>query len=276
VENNYHALNFGLESVGERKRAISVSLIREMHAMLLRNVRGHDRTPGQFRIVPAHIGTSDRIEEARFVPAPPQMILSAMETLEAFIAAPSDLPVVAQVAMIHYQFEAIHPFADGNGRIGRVLILLLLCAKGILPVPLLNPSAFLESHRREYYDHLLSVSQRGRWTEWIQFFARGLATEATNAAKRIDRLRDLELGYYQRFQTARSSALILKLIDELFVTPAITPQGAARILKITPTSAQKNIDKLVAARVLVEITKQQRNRVYLAKDISRAVTGKTS
>lgn len=276
VNNNYQALSFGLESVSEHKRRISVSLLREMHAMLLRNVRGHDHTPGRFRKVQAHIGNSNRIEEARFVPPPPHLVLPAMEELEAFISKPTDLPPLARVAMIHYQFEAIHPFADGNGRIGRILILLLLCADGILPVPLLNPSAFLESNRREYYDELLSVSQRGAWTQWITFFAGAVGSEATEAAQRINRLRELEVRYYTRFQTARSSALLLKLIDELFVTPAITLRQASRVLGVSPTSAQNNIDKLIAAGILVEITEQQRNRVYIAREIQRAVAGKVA
>ncbi len=276
VINNYEALRFGLESVGARGRPISLGLIREMHAVLMRGVRGADRTPGQFRTVQAHIGTTDQIGQARFVPAPPHHVLPAMEALEQYIRTPGELPTLVRAAMIHYQFEAIHPFADGNGRIGRVLILLLLSAEGALPIPLLNPSSFLEAHRREYYDHLLAVSQRGEWSQWLIFFLRAIAHEGREALARVERLRRLQSKYNDLFQRARSPALLLRLVDELFVTPAITLQTATRRLKVTPRSAQKIIEKLVGAGVLSEITGRRRNRVYMAKQILSAMQGKKS
>ena len=176
--------------------------------------------------------------------------------------------------MIHYQFEAIHPFEDGNGRIGRVLILLLLRAEGILPLPLLNPSTFLEAHRDEYYQHLLDVSQKGTWAEWVKFFARGIEAAAADAIAQIDRLRGLQAEYYGKLQTARSSALLLKLVDELFVRQAITTTRAAEVLGVTYVAAQSSIDKLVAAGILREITGQKRNKLYLADGIIAAVRGR--
>ena len=139
VANNERALAFGLEAVEKQRREVGVSLIKEMHRLLLDNARGEDKQPGEFRTRQVHIGNSRRIEEARFVPAPPLLVPELMDRLIDYIHAPSDLPPLARSAMIHYQFEAIHPFADGNGRIGRVLILMLLCAEKVLPLPLLNP-----------------------------------------------------------------------------------------------------------------------------------------
>jgi Fic family protein len=198
-----------------------------------------------------------------------------MEQLEQFIGSPSLLPPLARVAMIHYQFEAIHPFADGNGRIGRVLILLLLCSEKVLPVPLLNPSAFLERHRAEYYRQLLAVSQRRTWNDWVTFFAQGVAQEASDAMGRVQELDRLREQYQRRVQTARASALLPKLVDQLFVNPAITTNRAAEVLNVKFNSAQKTIDKLLGAGIIKELTGQKRNRIYLATDILAAIEGKT-
>ncbi len=138
VDNNFRTLRFGLTAI--KRRPISQSLIREMHQLLLKGVRGQDKTPGAYRQVQAHIGRSGDIREARFVPAPPHRVPDCMEQLEHFIVHDTTVPRLARLAMIHYQFEAIHPFADGNGRIGRVLILLMMCHTGLLPLPLFNPS----------------------------------------------------------------------------------------------------------------------------------------
>lgn len=272
VHNNLRAIEHGVEQV--KHRPISLSLIREMHQVLLKGVRGEDKTPGQFRTTQAHIGRTHDIAEARFVPAPPHGIGPAMEAMESFIQAPCQLPPLVRVAMIHYQFEAIHPFADGNGRIGRVLILLLLCTEKVLPLPLLNPSAFLERHRREYYDRLLNVSQRGAWAEWVTFFARGIAQEAADAVDRVESLDRLRAEYHERVQTARASALLPKLVDQLFVNPAITTNAAARLLRVGYTSAQKSIEKLLRLGVLKEFTGQKRNRIFIAPEILSAIGGR--
>jgi Fic family protein len=273
VHNNERALAYGLKSVQERGRAIGVPLIKDMHDLLLRGVRGGDKSAGQFRSVQVFIGRTERIEDAWFVPAPPGHVPELMDQLAAHIQTPADVPPIARAAMIHYQFEAIHPFEDGNGRIGRVLILLLLCADGLLPLPLLNPSTFLEAHREEYYQHLLDVSQKGAWTDWVKFFARGIESAAVDALDRIDRLKTLQAAYHAKLQKARSSALLLRFVDELFVGQAISTTRAAAVLGVTYAAAQSNIDKLVDAGILREITGQKRNRLYLAEGIINAVKG---
>ena len=274
VANNERALAFGLEAVETRHRPISLSLIKEMHRLLLENVRGEDKEPGRFRNHQVHIGKTTRIEDARFVPAPPLLVPELMDQLIDYIHSPSDLPPLARSAMIHYQFETIHPFTDGNGRIGRVLILMLLCAEKILPLPLLNPSAFLERHREEYYQHLSDVSHKGRWTQWVRFFARGMADEAMDAVTRIDRLRNLQADYLRRLQSVRASSLLLRLVDELFVTPVISVNRAAELLEVGYTSARKNIDKLVKTGIAWEISGKRRDRLYFAGEIIEAVEGK--
>ena len=274
VGNNFRALEYGLGSLDNRP--INLPLIREMHQILLTGVRGHDKTPGQFRTVQAHIGRSNRIAEARFVPAPPHAVLPAMEALEQFITTPAGVPPLARAAMAHYQFEAIHPFADGNGRIGRVIILLMLSADRLLPVPLLNPSAYLERNRAEYYDHLLRVSQRGAWRDWIAFFARGVVEEAADAVDRVTRLDALRDRYRAAALTGRPSALLPRLIDQLFADPVITTKQAAEFLGVNPNSAQKSIDRLLSTDILREHTGQKRNRVYVAHEILTALNGPTA
>jgi Fic family protein len=274
VANNERALSFGLEAVQKRHRRVSNSVIKEMHRLLLEDARGEVKHPGEFRDRQVHIGKSRRIEEARFVPPPPLLVPELMDQLIDYIHAPSDLPPLARSAMIHYQFEAIHPFADGNGRIGRVLILMLLCAEKVLPLPLLNPSDFLERHRDEYYQHLLDVSQKGAWTEWVAFFARGVAEEAMDAVDRIDRLRSLQADYLRRLRSVRASSLLLRLVDELFMTPVMTVNRAAELLEVGYTSAQKNIDRLVRTGIAWEITRRGRDRLYFAGEIIEAVEGK--
>lgn len=171
VDNNFRAIEFGLKAI--KNRPLSVGLIKEMHQILLRGTTGEESKPGEFRRVQAHIGSSRDIRAARFVPAPPHAITDCMDALATYMAEDTTIPRVARLALIHYQFEAIHPFEDGNGRIGRVLILLLMSKFGMLPLPLFNPSAYLEQNRRAYYDHLLDVSQRGEWAGWIEFLSRG-------------------------------------------------------------------------------------------------------
>lgn len=274
VANNEAALTFGLESVQEHHREISLSLIKQMHHLLLTDVRGGEKEPGQFRTIQVHIGRSDSIDEATYVPPPPLQVPDLMEQLVAYIRTPSDLPPLVRSAMIHYQFEAIHPFADGNGRIGRVLILMLLCAEKVLPLPILNPSAFLERHRDQYYRHLLDISCKGRWSEWIKFFIRGMASEAMDAVERIDRLRSLQADFLRRLQKARASSMLLRLLDELFVQQTLTVKRAAELLGVGYTSALKNIGKLVDARIVWEITSRERNRIFFAGEIVEAVEGK--
>lgn len=265
VENNFRALEFGLKSIKDRE--VSTHLIKQMHQILLKEVRGHDMTPGEFRKVQAHIGRSNDIREARFVPPPPHRVQECMDQLEQFMRAPSPVPRIARLAMIHYQFEAIHPFADGNGRIGRVLILLLMCEMKLLPLPLFNPSAYLESHRREYYDHLLSVSQHGTWGEWIEFFSESITHECEQTINRIEALEELRRAYQAKIQTSRFSAKLSKLVDELFGLPRVRLEDVQRILDVWPPSAQRYIDRLTTLGILREVTGGARNRVYLAEPI---------
>lgn len=265
VNNNFRTLEFAIASA--QHRPLTVGLIREMHAVLLDGVRGHDKTPGKFRTAQAHIGRSADIGEARFVPSPPHAIESSMDELARYLTSHDSLPGTVRAALVHYQFETIHPFADGNGRVGRVLLLLQLIKEQVLPAPLFNPSAQLERHRTRYHDHLLNVSQKGDWAGWIHFFASSLTNEAADAAQRIERLESLREDYYVRVRAPRASALLPKLIDELFVEPSLSVGEVAQKLDVQFTSAQKLLDRLMQAGILREVTGRPRNRVYLAQGI---------
>ncbi len=268
VLNYVAALDHGLAQLAAGV-PLGLWLLRDIHARLMSGVRGHDKRPGQFRNCAVLIGRTNRFENARFVPPDHPQVEPLMRDLEGFLRAPGPLPVVVQLALAHYQFEAIHPFMDGNGRLGRLLITLLLCERGVLPHPLLYLSAYLEAHSREYRDGLLEVSQTGDWGGWVQFIAHGVAEQAEDAVARAVRLMDLREQYRRRTQAAGGPAPVLDLIDRLFTSPAVTVTGVERLLTVAYTTAQRYINGLVAEGVLAEATGRPRNRVYMAPEIFR-------
>ena len=275
VANYVDALEYGLKRITELP--ISLRLMREMHARLISGVRGEQLTPGEFRRSQNWIGPPGcTLSDATYVPPPEGEMREALGELEKYLHAPSPLPPLVRLALVHYQFEAIHPFLDGNGRIGRLLITLLLCAEGLLPLPLLYLSAYFERHRPEYYRWLLGVSQQGQWPEWISFFLQGVEEQARDAIKRSSRLLDLWRSYRERLQSARSSPLELQLVDELFSSPAISAARATELLGVTPRAAQHNIDKLVSEGILEETTGRQRNRIYAASSIIQIIEAETA
>ena len=241
VANYVRALEYGFERMKELP--FSLRLIREVHERLLEGVRGVDRRPSSFRTIQNYITKPGQpIQDARFVPPPPTELGPSLDQFEKFLNPKSGLPMLIALALTHYQFETIHPFVDGNGRIGRLLLSLLLCERGPLAKPHLYLSACFEKNREQYVDLLLGVSRSGAWQEWIQFFLRGVAFQSQDAILRSQKLLELWLQYRGRMQTARASALGLNLIDALFSTPALTVPMAAARLKITYASAQLNVD----------------------------------
>ncbi|HOU59328.1 MAG TPA: Fic family protein [Kiritimatiellia bacterium] len=266
VANYVKALEYGLKRV--ETLPLSLRLIREIHAQLLDGVRGDHLTPGEFRRTQNWIGPAGcTLQDATYVPPPVTQMHECLSTLEKYFHSPSELPPLVRLALVHYQFESIHPFLDGNGRIGRLLITLLLCKERLLPQPLLYLSEFFERKRDEYYRLLLAVSQRGAWHDWISYFLRAVASQSRDAIRRSDQLLALRQAYREKLQEARASALLLQIVDDLFLYPAITNPGTSKRLGITPRAAQLNIDKLVTVGILTEATGQRRNRVYVAAEI---------
>lgn len=270
VSNYVKAMEHGLAR--RKELPISLRLIKELHAVLMDGVRGEEKRPGEFRKRQNYIAAPGRpIEEARFVPPPASEMMEALSQLEKYLHEKRPFPPLIELALIHYQFEAIHPFLDGNGRIGRLLISLLLGEWDLLSQPLLYLSAFFEKNRKEYADSLLLVSQTGNWKSWTTFFLRGVAEQSRDAVLRTRRLLGLWDSYRSKLQTARSSALPLRLVDELFAYPALTVNHARKALGITHHSAQLNVLKLVKAGILREYTKKRRNRIYVAPEIASII-----
>ncbi len=266
VHNYVRALEYGLERINTLP--VSLRLIRELHARLMEGVRGDVWTPGEFRCSQNWIGPAgSTLGTAPYVPPPVEEMLTALGDLENFIHAPSDLPPLIRLGLIHYQFESIHPFLDGNGRVGRLLLALLLSAWQLLPQPLLYLSAYFESNRRDYYDLLLAVSQRAAWEDWLLYFLEGIKQQSLDAVDRISHLQALRVQYQAHFQTRRAPARLLRVIDLLFAQPVLTARQVESALEINFPSAQRLIDQLVQAGLLREITGGRRNRVYRADEI---------
>lgn len=273
VFNYVRALNYGLGRLDELP--VCLRLIREVHAILLESVRGQDKRPGEFRTIQNYIGHRNRpIEEARFIPPPVREMGQCLHDLEAFINSPQPkLPFLVKLALIHYQFEAVHPFVDGNGRIGRLLNMLLLCAAGGLPQPLLYLSAYFERNRTEYMDRLLEVSRSGDWSGWVNFFLVGVRDQSRDSVARARRLIDLHHSYRESMQEKRATALLLQLTDNLFRRPAFTIQQASQILSCSVPGAQKVVNRLLEAGMLIEATGRKRDRVYLAHEVLQVFEG---
>ncbi len=269
VHNYVRALEYGLERMSSLP--VSLRLIRELHGILLEGVRGEQFRAGEFRQGQNFIGPpGSRLATATYVPPPPKEMLKALQQLELYINGPSNLPPLIRLGLIHYQFEAIHPFPDGNGRLGRLLISMLLCAWNILPQPLLYLSAFFEANRRDYYAHLRGVTEKGNWNAWLIFFLSGVSSQALDAAARVKRINDLRENYRQRFQQGRSAARLLQVVDLLFARPLISVRTVEMELGLPYPTAERYIDELVKQGILVG-TGKARNRVFKADEILQVI-----
>jgi len=266
VQNYVHAIEYGLKRLEELP--LSLRLIRELHAILMEGVRGEQATPGEFRQSQNWIGPPGcTLDDATFMPPPVAEMKESLDQLEKFLHADTQLPPLVELALIHYQFETIHPFLDGNGRIGRLLITLFLCQRSILNKPLLYLSAFFERHRQEYYDRLLEVSQRGAWRQWLEFFLQAVVTQSDDAVRRARRLLDLHRTYYQTSLGKHLPPTAMKLVELIFVKPVLNARVTQESLKVTYPGAQKAINALVEQGILAEITGGKRNKVYEARRI---------
>lgn len=269
VLNYIRALEHGLES----KLPLSNRLIRDMHRVLLEGVRGERDTPGEFRREQNYIGNQARgFSGARFVPPPAgEPLEECMKQLERFLNDQSQaVPDLIGIALTHYQFEAIHPFRDGNGRLGRLIIVLAICKRGILSKPLLYVSEYFEKNKEEYKSLLLRISTHGEWEDWIRFVLNGLGETAIDAGKRVDKVLSLREELIKRVTGPRTSSLQIQLIDHLFTKPAITVKKARQVLGVTDTAARRHIESLVRHRILEEMQDSGREQWYLARRIFEA------
>lgn len=264
VGNYVAALEYGVRRL--KKLPLSLRLIRELHAKLMAGVRGNHAMPGEFRRSQNWIGPAGcTLANATYVPPPPEEMMACLAHWETFLHDNS-LPPLVQIALAHYQFEAIHPFVDGNGRVGRLLITLFLVERGILPTPLLYLSAFFEATRRDYYDHLLGVSTRGEWPAWLHYFLNGVARQSEDALSRAARINNLLVKWREAVAGAASKTP-LAMVDMLAANPYLTIKRAARQLGVAFTTAQRAVVKLESLSIVKEISKAKRDRVYCATTI---------
>ena len=267
VVNYTAALNFGIARL--RELPISGRLLREIHEILMRGVRGGHATPGLFRTSQNWIGPEGRaLADAVFVPPPPEMVPDQIGQLESFLHQASDLPLLVQVGLAHAQFETIHPFVDGNGRLGRLLITFLLCERSVLSKPVLYVSLSLKKRRQEYYERLQAVRDKGAWEEWLVFFldcVADAAVDAADVAKRIMALREDHRDRIVGEMGARAGKAI-RLLERLYRRPFIDVATAAEILGVSFVNANTIIAKMEALGLLREATGQARNRVFVYDD----------
>jgi Fic family protein len=270
VHNYVTALDYGLERL--KTLPISLRLIREIHEKLMHGVRGGNLTPGEFRLTQNWIGPAgSTIMTATYVPPPVDEMNQELGDLEKFIHTSTEIPVLARAAMIHYQFEALHPFLDGNGRVGRLLMALLFTEWNILSQPLLNLSVYFERYRQEYYDNLLAVSQRGDWEAWLRFFLRGVSSQAQDSLVRMQRLEAIRTKYEPLVKSDRNSERMGTVLDFLFARPILSAKQLAESVGMPFKTARQYIEKLAKAGILREVTGNARNQIYRADEIFGAM-----
>lgn len=264
VGNYVVALEFGVARLAELP--LSLRLVKELHEKLMRGVRGDTATPGEFRRSQNWIGPAGcTLADASFVPPPPDRLMDCLGAWEQFLHDET-LPPLVHAALAHSQFEAIHPFLDGNGRVGRLLITLLLVERQVLPSPLLYLSAYFEATRPEYYARLSGVTERGEREEWLAYFLRGVAGQAEDALGCIARIDALVTGWRERIADA-PSRLPERTLDLFIENPFWTVNKLAERLGVAFTTAQRAIDRLEAAGVVTRAGEARRNRVYCARAI---------
>lgn len=259
VVNYVRAMNHGMRRLSELP--LSLRLLKEIHSELMKDVRGGEKAPGEFRTSQNWIGgRGSTLNNAAFIPPPPHEVMNALGQLEVFLHAERNrVPLLVRCALAHAQFETIHPFLDGNGRIGRLLITLMLCEDGALSRPLLYLSLYLKARRAEYYDRLMAIRHQGHWEEWIAFFLRGVsatARAATETAKAIVAMREVHR------HAVANNAKALALLDHLLLQPTVTIKRVSTLISCTAPTATKLVQDLESRGWLQEVTGYGRNRVW--------------
>ena len=254
-----------------KERPITIGMLRELQRILVRGTRGDTSDAGNVRSIQVFIGLNvGKVVDARFIPPPPGDQLEAgFQAWERWINHPAGLPVVARMALGHYQFETLHPFNDGNGRLGRLVCMLQLAACDELRVPVLNLSPWLEQRRREYQDQLLQVSLSGRFDPWIQFFCEAVRAQSVRAVERIDALQDWKEHTLMQLRRANVRGVAIRIAEDLIGYPMITPTSASEMYGVTYPAANTAIQRLASLGVLHERTGRRYARVFAARDVLR-------
>jgi len=267
VQNYLSALDFGINKIKDDK--IDLPLILNLNKILLTEVRGHNKEPGRIRILQNWIGESDKsIEESTYTPPNPESVLELLENLTEYINNYLDTPDVVKSAIIHYQFEAIHPFCDGNGRVGRLLIILYLCKTKLLDVPVLPISEYFEQRKPKYYELLLNVSKKSELNNWIDFYLTAVIDQTQETITKLNKLLEYRKQKISYLKDNKVNAKVLTLFDQLFVNPYINVNLAKKIITVNNyNTTNRIIQKLVGLKLLKEIKKG----TYLAEDIEKMI-----
>lgn len=264
VQNYIAALDFGLKRLDSFP--LSLRLIKEIHEQLMHGVRGSHATPGEFRKTQNWIGPPGcTLNTAKFLPPPTDHLVECLGELEKFLHN-RQLPALIHIALCHYQFETIHPFLDCNGRVGRLLITLLLIEQNILPSPLLYLSAFFEATRDEYYRQLFSVSSKGTWQNWLIYFLNGVAVQSEDALSRSTRINNL-LHKWKLQVASGSSSVPVTIINKFAVNPYLTIKKIAAELDIAYSTADRGVRKLLSENIIIQVSGNKRDKVYCATEI---------
>jgi len=268
VVNYVAALNYGMARLTDLP--ISRRLLCEIHARLLQTGRGSDRSPGEFRRTQNWIGSKlaagSSIDTATFVPPPPNEMEAAFSELERYLDSSRDnaaaLPLLVDCALAHAQFETIHPYLDGNGRMGRLLITLLLCERGVLIAPVLYLSTYLRRNRSKYFGFLMEVRDHGTWEAWIDFFLRGIGETAAEAAQTAQKVHAMREAHRRALEMNGGTLNDPAVLDRLFSQPLVNAAWVERSIGVSQPTANAILSRFEASGVLREITGQRRNRVY--------------
>ncbi|WP_265035555.1 MULTISPECIES: Fic family protein [unclassified Wolbachia] len=264
VRNYISALDYGLKRL--QSFPLSLQLVKEIHGKLMQGVRGSHAIPGEFRRVQNWIGSSGcTIDTAKYVPPMPGELMGCLDSFEKFLHDRT-LPPLIHIALCHYQFEAIYPFLDGNGRIGRLLITLLLIERKLLPLPLLYLSAFFEATKSEYYDQLYNISNRGTWHDWFSYFLNGVVLQSLDALSRAERINIL-IANWQTEVSSKTEGVASGIVRYLAVNPYFTIRKVVENLGVVFTTAQRAIVKLEDLGIVSQTSQGKRDRVYCATDI---------
>ena len=263
VVNYVKALNYGIEKLDNLP--MNLRLITGIHKVLMEGVRGGEKNPGEFRLFQNWIGPRGcSLDDATFIPPPPHETITAMDDLEHYIHEPAQLPALINCALVHYQFETIHPFFDGNGRLGRLLITYYLYWKGILHKPLLSLSYFFKKNRQEYYDRLNMVRTSGDYEQWIAFFLKGVTETADSAMETAKKILELQTSHRNLlWQRKISSPLAVGILEKLFDVPYVSVKDVAQGFSISFQAASTLVSQFEDAEILKEITGRKRNKRYI-------------
>lgn len=263
IVNYINAINYGLKRVRTDDFPMALRLLREIHEKILKGVRGQYKTPGEFRKSQNWIGGAS-INTASYVPPTEEDMILSMTNLESFIHDKRPLPTLIKIGLIHSQFETIHPFLDGNGRVGRLLITLLLCHYGLLSKPALYLSEYFKAFRTEYYDRLHAVHEKGDFEGWLKYFLEGVwlvAEEATSTAMKIKALKDKDILKLSGL-SAQSSRNAIKLLENLFSSPIMTINDVSKVTDLTYANANNLVKKLIDLGILEPVLERKRNRIF--------------